>query len=209
MNKTNNLARILILAFVALVANFTQAASSPVSYVWDPSPDLNVTYKVFYGQAPGSYQWTTNTSATNVVLNLESTNTYYAAVVAVDIGSGLESDLSNEAILFSGPDGFILVSAIKKQSVSLTWNQSTNPAVSKYYVYYGKSTNIVDRLKAEVSAPTNTITLTVPAGTSTLYCRLVASVGPEFSSSGGFTNASWSAKLSLKWPEKAGGFRLQ
>lgn len=185
------------------------AIAASVTYAWDPSPETNVTYRLYYGLAHSAYAWTTNSPTTNVtVQGLQPTNTYYAAVTAVDATNGLESDFSNECIIFPGPEGFILVTANRRQTVTLTWQQSTNSGVTKYYVYYGKSTNLVDRLTTFVGAPTNTVTLNVPADANTLFCKLIASVGDEVSS-GGFTNASWSAKLSLRWPAKAGTLRAE
>jgi hypothetical protein len=199
----------ILSSLVLFVALQLSALAASVTFQWDPSPETNVAYRLYYGLTSRGYAWTTNVPSTNAtVQGLDVTNTYYASVTAVDTTNGLESDFSNECILFPGPEGFILATANKRQTVTLTWQQSTNVGVTKYYVYYGKSTNKVDRLTAYVGAPTNTVTLPIPPGTSTLYCKLVASVGDELPS-GGFTNASWSAKLSLRWPVTPGQLRLE
>jgi hypothetical protein len=200
-----------ILSSLALfIALQLSALAASVTFQWDPSPDTNVSwYNFYYGLSHGSYAWNTSVHATNVtVQGLDPTKTYYAVVTAIETNGGLESDLSNECIIFPGPGGFVLATANKRQTVTLTWQPSTNAAVTKYYVYYGKSTNVIDRLTASVGVPTNTVTLAVPPGASALYCKMVASVGDELSV-GGFTNVSWSAKLTLRWPANPGQLRLE
>jgi hypothetical protein len=95
---------------------------------------------------------------------------------------------------------------VKKETVTLTWQPSANANVTKYYLYYGKTTNVVDRLRTVVPAPLTTATVAIPVDTTTLYMRLVASVGDEVSANG-FTNASFSAKLDLTWPGRSGNLR--
>lgn len=193
---------------IVLFASALLVGAADVKFQWDSNPEPDIAgYKMYWGLAKGTYTWSTNVGNTTngVITGLVETNTYYVVVSATNT-SGLESDPSNECILFPGPGGFAVASVVKKESVTLTWQASQNTNVTKYFILYGRSTNIVDRLETSVPAGVTTATLVVPTNTTTLYVKLVASVGDQVAG-GGFTNASFSTKLNLTWPGRSGNLR--
>lgn len=193
-NKSTNTAARILLPLVPFASALVLSAAD-VKFAWDRNPEPDISgYKMYWGLNKGAYTWSTNVgNVTNgVITGLVETNNYYVVVTATN-AVGLESDPSNECVLFPGPNGFMLASVVKKETVTLTWQPSANTGVTKYYLYYGKTTNVVDRLRTVVPAPLTTATVAIPVDTTTLYMRLVASVGDEVSANG-FTNASFSAK---------------
>jgi hypothetical protein len=76
-----------------------------VSLAWNPSASTNVAgYRVHYGTASGSYQFTNNAgnSTTTTISNLQDGIPYYFAVTAYD-PMGSESSYSNEVAYNPGP----------------------------------------------------------------------------------------------------------
>lgn len=76
-----------------------------VTLAWDPDslPDL-AGYKIYYGKAPGNYQWAVDAgyTTTHTLSDLTIGETYYAAATAY-INTGLESTYSNE-VMFTVSD---------------------------------------------------------------------------------------------------------
>jgi hypothetical protein len=85
---------------ILLVFPYPKGHCSQVTLTWDPNsePDL-AGYDIYYGTAPGNYQWKTDvgnvTTYTQTGLNIGAT--YYLAATAHNT-QGLESGFSNEVV---------------------------------------------------------------------------------------------------------------
>ena len=70
-----------------------------VTLAWDYAPGItNVTFNIYYGPATASYTNVVNVGfvLTTSIKPLVRKATYYFAATAVETGTGLESDYSNE-----------------------------------------------------------------------------------------------------------------
>lgn len=110
----------LVLMCGCVILSYPALGVGNLTLAWDPSPDSNVVYKVYYGPASGVY---TNSvaagSATTVtVSNLMDAALYYFAATAVDT-NGLESEFSNEASgMVNPPNQLPTLNAISDRTIN-------------------------------------------------------------------------------------------
>ena len=183
-----------------LLASNLWASAALITLSWDAVPTATG-YKVYLGQTNGAFTATNDVgNVTNCQVTLSESSPYYFALTSYNV-NGLESDLSNPCLISASPAGFNVMAAVRKDNITMAWSPAAG--ATHYTLYYGKSTNAVDRLHVDVAAPGTSTTVSVPPGTTTLYCRLVAVTGNEVGPNL-FTNASFAARLDLSWPGTPG-----
>ncbi|HQZ37484.1 MAG TPA: fibronectin type III domain-containing protein [Vicinamibacterales bacterium] len=100
----NNAARMVAMAIIMVAVSASAAwAQQTVTAMWDTNTDpYTAGYRVYYGTAPGSYQWNVDAgNQTSAPVNLTPGSTYYFAVRAYNASYQL-GPASNEATINLG-----------------------------------------------------------------------------------------------------------
>jgi hypothetical protein len=91
-----------LIAVVALMLAPLSASAGQLTLAWDPSPDTNVTYTVYYGTSPGSYTQSVETTQTMHTVQGLSNGVRYYFVVRASAGGVLSAPTNEISGLVTG-----------------------------------------------------------------------------------------------------------
>ena len=180
-------------------------AQTTVMATWDRNTDATTAgYRVYYGTAPGNYQWSLDAgNQISAPLTLTPGTRYYAAVRAYNASYEYGPASTEVAIDLASPTASITAVLQANNSVLVTW--STSNAVSA--VINGHAVGTSGSTSVTISATTTfTITATSASGaTATASATVTLGVPVAPTAPQSLTGSVSGSRATLAWRAPAGG----